>query len=72
MPLFVDELIGTLQSYEVEQINDEDDPKSERSISLKSNADSNDTDSNDDMDDKELALLIRKFSKLNRKGRRFN
>ncbi|XP_039169774.1 uncharacterized protein LOC120293995 [Eucalyptus grandis] len=56
MPLSVDELIGTLQSYEVEQINDEEDPK----------------DSEEDMDDEELALMIKKFIRLNRKGRRFN
>jgi len=45
MPLIVDELIGTLQSYEVEQLNDEDDSKGKKSIVLMSNIDSNDTDS---------------------------
>jgi len=72
MPLSVDELIGTLQSYEVKQINDEEDPKGKKSIALKSNVDSDDVDSDDDIDDEELVLLIKKFRKLNRKGRRFN
>ncbi|XP_071724109.1 uncharacterized protein [Rutidosis leptorrhynchoides] len=72
MPLSVDELIGTLQSYEVERINEDEDPKGKKSIALKSNDDSDDTDSEDDMDDEELALMIRRFRKLNRKGRRFN
>jgi len=44
MSLSVDELIGTLQSYEVEQIVDED-PEGKKSIALKSNVDSDDTDS---------------------------
>lgn len=72
MPLSVDELVGTLQSYKVERINEDEDPKSKKSIALKSNDDSDVTDSEDDMDDEELALMIRRFRKLNRKGRRFN
>ncbi|XP_071723927.1 uncharacterized protein [Rutidosis leptorrhynchoides] len=72
MPLSIDELIGTLQSYEVERINEDENLKGKKSIALKSNDDSDDTDSEDDMDDEELALMIRRFRKLNRKGRRFN
>jgi len=53
MPLSVDELIGMLQSYEVEQVNDEEDLKGKKPIALKSNIDSDDTDSDDDMDDEE-------------------
>ncbi|XP_071724666.1 uncharacterized protein [Rutidosis leptorrhynchoides] len=71
MPLSVDELIGTLQSYEVERINEDEDPRGKKSIALKSNDDSDDADSEDDMNDEELALMIRRFRKLNRKGRRF-
>lgn len=72
MPLSEDEFVGTLQSYEVEQINEEEDPKGKKSIALKSNNDSNDTDSEDDLDDEELALMIRRFGKLNSKGKMFN
>jgi len=72
MPLTVDELVGTLQSYEMEQLNEEEDPKGKKSIALKSNDNSDATDSEDDMDNEELALIIRKFRKLNEKGRRFN
>lgn len=40
MPLSIDELVSTLQSYEVEQINEDEDPKGKKSIALKSNNDS--------------------------------
>jgi len=50
MPLSIDELISTLQSYEMEQINDED-PEGKKSIALKTNIDFDDTDSKNDMDD---------------------
>jgi len=49
-----------------------EDPKGKKSITLKSNADFDYTNLDDDIDDEELALLIKKFKKLNRKGRRFN
>jgi len=72
MPLSVDKFISTLQSYEVEGINDGDNSKCKKSIALKSNVDSDDADSENDLDDKELALLIKKFIKLNKKGKKFN
>jgi len=72
MPLSVDELVGTLQSYEVEQINKEEDPKVKKSIALKSDDNSDVTDFEDHMDDEELALIIRRFRKLNKKEKRFN
>lgn len=72
VPLSVDELVGTIQSYEVEQINEEEDHKGKKSIALKSNDDSDDTGSEDDLDDEKLALMIRKFKKLNRKERKYN
>lgn len=72
MPLSVDELVGTLQSYELEQINEEEDPKGKKSIALRSNDDYDVTDSEYDMNDEELALMIKRFRKLNKKGRRFN
>jgi len=72
VPLSVNELVGTLQSYEVEQINEDENPKGKKSIALKFNDDSNVTDSKDNMDDEVLAQLIRRFRKLNKNGRRFN
>lgn len=72
VPISVDKLVGTLQCYEVEQINEEEDPKGKKSIALKSNDDFDDTCSEDDLDDEKLALMIRKFRKLNRKERKYN
>jgi len=48
----------------VERINDEEDPKSKKSIVLKSNIDSDYTNSDDDMDDEELAFMIKKGKKI--------
>lgn len=71
MPLSVDELIGTLQSYEVEQLNDED-PEGKKSIALISNAVFDETESENDMDDEEFAFMVEKFKKLSRKERKFS
>ena len=76
MPINVDELIGTLQSYEIEQINEENDSKGKRSLALKSNIDFDDVDSDEDSDE-ELTLIIKKFKKMKKqgkmlKGKKFN
>lgn len=65
MHLSVDELVETLQSNEAEQTKEEEDSRGKKSIALKSNDKSNDG-SNDDMDNEKLALMIKKFNKLNK------
>ena len=70
MPLLVNELIGTLQSYETKKLNEENESKGKKSIALKSNIDSKDAYSEDeDVDDEELALFIKKYKKMKIKGR---
>lgn len=74
MRLAVDELIGTLMSYEAECINDDNDFKGKKSIALKSNIhDSGDTDfeEDEDDDDKKLALMVKKFKRMAKKERNF-
>ena len=52
MPLSMNELIGTLQSYETEKRNEKTESKGKKSIALKSNIHPNDADSEDeDVDD---------------------
>lgn len=60
VPLSIDKLIGILQSYEIERINEEEYPKDKKSIILGSNIDSNKTYSEVD---KELALMVKKIQK---------
>jgi len=67
-PLFVDELVGTLRLYEVERLNGEGESRDKKMIVLKSNCDFDDTNSEDDEeDDKEMALMVKKFHKMARK-----
>lgn len=66
-PLSLDELVGTLQSYEVERQNDEEDTKSKKALALKSNFDSDDSDSEDD---EEIALMVKKFRKFRKMARK--
>ena len=68
MPLSVNELIGTLQSYKIEKPNEENESKGKKSIMLKSNIDSNDANTDEDSDE-ELALIIKKFKKMKKKGK---
>jgi len=67
----VDELIGTLQSYEEERLNEED-TRGKKSIALKSNLDANDSDlDKNDEDDEEIALMVKRLQKMARKERKF-
>lgn len=63
--------MGTLQSYEVEWLNEEGDSKDKKSIVLKSKIDFDYIDSEEDGDDEEPALLVKKFIKMNKKARKF-
>ena len=70
MPLSVNELIETLQSYETKKLNEANEFKGKKSIALKSNIDSDNTDSEDEnVDDEKLALFIKKYKKMKIKGR---
>ena len=72
-PLSIDELVGTLQSYEIERNNNKPEiSKGKKSITLSSNFDDEILDSNDeDEDDEELILVVKKFRKMVKKGRFF-
>lgn len=67
----MDELVGTLQSYEEERLTDEN-TRGKKVIALKFNLDSNDSDLEDDEeDDEEITLNMKKLQKMARKGRKF-
>lgn len=74
MPLTNNELIGTLMSFEAERMNDEEDHKGKKSITLISNIhDSSDTDSKEDKEnDEDVAQMVKKFINKVRKGRNFS
>ena len=68
-PLSANELIGTLQSYEIEHQNEENESRGNKSIALKTNIDSDADSEDEDVDDEELALYIKKYKKMKIKGR---
>lgn len=74
MPLTNNELIGTLMSFEAERMNDEEDHKGKKSITLICNIhDSSDMDSKEDKeDDEDVAQMVKKFINMVRKGRNFS
>lgn len=64
----MDELIDTLMSYEVEHMNKENNNKGKKIIAFRvDHDDATEQTSSEDEDDKDLALLTRKFENIMRK-----
>lgn len=68
-PLSLDELVGTLQAYEEEKLVETENTRGKKTLALKSNEDFNDAESEDYLNDEEIALLVKRFKKFNRNNR---
>lgn len=67
-PISMDELIGTLMSYEVEHLNEESNSKGKKFIAFKDGNDNvgGETSSKDE-DEDDMALFTKKFKKFMKK-----